>query len=58
METEKNSDTAKPDTVKNTVENFYEQDDISRIVPGKKDVIVIHTNGKKLLNKRGTCLHH
>ena len=35
------------------VENFYEQDDISRQAPGKRDTIVVHSNvGKETRQRR------
>ena len=34
------------------VENFYEQDDISRQDPGKHYTIVVHTNVRKETHQR------
>ena len=38
------------------VENFYEQDDISRQDPGKHYTIVVRTNVRKKLIKEEICL--
>ena len=38
------------------VENFYEQDDISRQAPGKRDTIV-HTDVKKETRQRKTFVY-
>lgn len=50
-ELDKNKDNSKPDVV-DMVEKFYEQDDISRIAPGKKDVMVIYANGEKITKQK------
>ncbi|KAG8176758.1 hypothetical protein JTE90_003389 [Oedothorax gibbosus] len=47
------TDETNEDSDADVVEKFYEQDDISRIAPGKNDVMVIHTsNGEKITKQK------
>ncbi|KAG8171901.1 hypothetical protein JTE90_017788 [Oedothorax gibbosus] len=52
-ETDETNEDSDAHVVEKLVEKFYEQDDISRIAPGKKDVMVIHTsNGEKITKQK------
>lgn len=45
-----------PDATKHIVESFYENDENSRIMPGKKDVISVKVDGKRILFQKRLLL--